>query len=79
MKRLRDIAEYARYDTRNEVAYRSRYNGRVSHDEEAEIFEDKFAEYIINECAEVASNAHVSGVELVDLLKYHFNKETNDD
>jgi hypothetical protein len=33
----------------------------------------KFAELIINECAEVAGcNAHVSGFELGDLIKEHF-------
>ena len=36
-------------------------------------FEEKFAELIIKECAELAGcNAHVSGFALGDLIKEHF-------
>ena len=37
---------------------------------------EKFAELIINECAEVAGcNGHVSGFTLGDLIKEHFGVE----
>ena len=37
---------------------------------------EKFAQLIVNECAElVGCNGHVSGFELADLLKKHFGFE----
>ena len=37
---------------------------------------EKFAELIVQECAEVAGcNAHVSGFSLGDLIKQHFGVE----
>ena len=39
-------------------------------------FEQKFAELIVRECAEVAGcNGHVSGFTLGDLIKEHFGVE----
>ena len=40
------------------------------------MYEQKFAELIVKECAEVAGcNSHVSGFTLGDLIKEHFGVE----
>lgn len=42
-----------------------------------ERFSEKFAELIVQECAEVAGcNGHVSGFTLGDLIKQHFGVES---
>lgn len=45
--------------------------------EEQTKFMEKFAELIVQECAEVAGcNGHVSGFTLGDLIKEHFGVES---
>ena len=53
-ERIRELAEQAKNLMTDQVLYLSRVHNRtLSVDEGADIFEEKFAELIIQECAEI--------------------------
>lgn len=70
--KLFDFAERAGFCLWNDEPWKPK-NAKIdwSNEYDNELF--KFAELIVNECAEVAGcNGHVSGFELGDLIKKHF-------
>ena len=53
-ERLQEIAEKAWRATSDEVAHLNRMHNRaISHDEQMDVFEQKFAELIVRECAKI--------------------------
>ena len=50
-ERIKELAEQARYDSRNEKHYLERvHNREITLDEYQEIYDKKFAELIVKEC-----------------------------
>ena len=61
-ERIRELAEQARYDSKNEKHYLERvHNREITLDEYQEIYDKKFAELIVKECADIAKH-HVMNI-----------------
>ena len=72
-KRIFELAEQA--DKWSAEEYHQLFLANESPDRQ-KLFNEKFAELIVEECAEVAGcNGHVSGFTLGDLIKEHFGVE----
>jgi hypothetical protein len=55
-ERIQELAEQAWRATSDEVAHLNRMHNRaISHDEQMDVFEQKFAELIVRECADIAT------------------------
>jgi len=61
-ERIRELAERARYDSKNEKHYLERvHNREITLDEYQEIYDKKFAELIVQECADVVRHIDCQG------------------
>lgn len=75
-QQLTELAAQARNHARQYVADCRTYGYYMEYNEEQVQFEQKFAELIIKECAEIAHcNFHVDGLTLGGILKEHFGVE----
>jgi len=60
-KRIRELALLGWKDTSDQVAHLNRFHNRsISQDEITDIFEQKFAELIVKECAELVDTLNES-------------------
>ena len=77
-ERIRELAEQARYDSKNEKHYLERlHNREITLDEYQEIYDKKFAELIVQECIDIVSPYAIrmenfDGGHPVTDLKKHF-------
>jgi hypothetical protein len=56
-ERIQELAEQAWRATSDEVAHLNRMHNRaISHDEQMDVFEQKFAELIVRECVVLSEN-----------------------
>ena len=63
-ERIEKLAEQAWRATSDEVAHLNRMHNRaISHDEQMDIFEQKFAELIVQECTKLTRDKSLSIVE----------------
>ena len=72
-ERIRELALQAEKLKRDEVSYRERLHNRyLTGDMEEEIFREKFAQLIVQECARLAMTQHTSTspAELLDMEPY---------
>ena len=61
-QRIRELARQARYDSKNEKHYLERvHNREITLDEYQEIYDKKFSELIIRECADVLRHIDCQG------------------
>jgi len=80
-ERIQELAEQAWRATSDEVAHLNRMHNRaISHDEQMDIFEQKFAELIVRECAKICfreSEGHnmAFGEHCGIVIKEHFGVE----
>ena len=57
-ERIRELARQARYDSKNEKHYLERvHNREITLDEYQEIYDKKFAELLVRECAGIAAGS----------------------
>jgi hypothetical protein len=84
-QRIQELATQAWHTTSDEVAHLNRIHNRsISQDEVTDIFEIKFAELIVRECAEIVEGFtieqevaldHYQEYEAGSVLKEHFGVE----
>lgn len=74
-ERIQELAEQARYDSKNEKHYLERvHNREITLDEYQEIYDKKFAELIVRECVETLGTYEDDWTHAhqMELLKKHF-------
>ncbi len=79
-ERIRELARQARYDSKNEKHYLERvHNREITLDEYQEIYDKKFAELIVRECADVAKETRwavpPSQEQIARGIQQHFGVE----
>ena len=77
-ERIKELMKQARYDSKNEKHYLERvHNREITLDEYQEIYDKKFAELIVEECANVADENYIHrGSRTCGLaIRLHFGVE----
>ena len=80
-ERIRELIKEARYDSRNEKHHLERvHNREITLDEYQEIYDKRFAELIVRECAnicfsEAESHSMAFGEHCGVVIKEHFGVE----
>ena len=74
-ERIRELSEQAHRSTTNELAHLQRVHNRTYDlNESAVIYNEKFAELIVQECAEQVKNLRVNdyGISGAEIIREHF-------
>ena len=75
-KRIRELSEQAHHSTTNELAHLQRVHNRTYDlNESAAIYNEKFAELIVQECGRALNpmlRDMISRGQAVDMIKQHF-------
>lgn len=77
-ERIKELAKQARYDSRNEKHYFERiHNRELTIDEYQEIYDEKLANAIAQECAQVGFNAAYpdKGIEVLTAIIEYFKDD----
>ena len=79
-ERIRELAEQARYNSKNEKHYLERlHNREITLDEYQEIYDKKFAELIVRECADLFEvewgEEKLTGNDVGYVVRKHFGVE----
>ncbi len=81
-ERIRELSEQAYHSTADELAHLQRVHNRTYDlNETAAIYNEKFAELIVRECANMAESFHrhqydfTGNLELHEFIKTHFGVE----
>jgi hypothetical protein len=74
-ERIKELAEQAREYARDYVAECKHYGYYMEHNEYELRFEEKFAELIVKECADIATNRYERLMNGGKAIKEHFGVE----